>query len=598
MDDGASKVPTDEWVVWEVPGKPVAVRLKMDVVGRLGMAVREGFKALPRRGLETGGLLVGTKREAGGRVVVQVHDFEPVECEHAAGPSYLLSDEDRRLLEKKITAREAAGGNSSIVGIYRSHTRRDFAISMEDDFLFSTYFRKASDVFLLIKRNDDGPPTGGFVIREEGKVLSRSPYAEFPLRPAMVAPAARVTPAPAPQTPQAPPRVAQNVQPAATARSIWTGRRPIWLATASAIALAAILFFGMQRHIPDSKAAEPEPPLALNVTSTGSGLRLSWNHLAPRQTRHGVLWITDGREEQRFELDSRQLAEGSVAYWPRSSDVTFRLELVSQDATVAETVRAIGAPSKEPVVVPVAAAIQAADAGPPSVAAVKFKAAEGAAVKESPVSELPPTQALPNPTGTASRQVSRTFALPSAEPNPATTAPVSLPDPPTIQPMVVPPPDRGNELLALTVPARIQGPRVEADPSFRVRVEPVTDSRLAHLARNIPLIGKRYRRQDYVPPAPLRNPAPADSPRRAMARDVNIDVKVYVNPAGKVDYSEVLSNVVEADRDLAALAMFSARRWEFVPARSGDEAVPGEVILHYQFGPGVRPAGNPAVAER
>jgi outer membrane biosynthesis protein TonB len=83
-----------------------------------------------------------------------------------------------------------------------------------------------------------------------------------------------------------------------------------------------------------------------------------------------------------------------------------------------------------------------------------------------------------------------------------------------------------------------------------------------------------------------------------MARDVNIDVKVYVNPAGKVDYSEVLSNVVEADRDLAALAMFSARRWEFVPARSGDEAVPGEVILHYQFGPGVRPAGNPAVAER
>jgi outer membrane biosynthesis protein TonB len=71
---------------------------------------------------------------------------------------------------------------------------------------------------------------------------------------------------------------------------------------------------------------------------------------------------------------------------------------------------------------------------------------------------------------------------------------------------------------------------------------------------------------------------------------VNIDVKVYVNPAGKVEYSEVLSKVAGTDRDLAASALFSARRWEFVPARDSDGTVPGEVILHYQFGPGARPA--------
>jgi hypothetical protein len=44
-------------------------------------------------------------------------------------------------------------------------------------------------------------------------------------------------------------------------------------------------------------------------------------------------------------------------------------------------------------------------------------------------------------------------------------------------------------------------------------------------------------------------------------------------------YSEALSNVAESNRDLAALAVFSARRWEFVPARTGDGTVPGEVIL-------------------
>jgi hypothetical protein len=30
--------------------------------------------------------------------------------------------------------------------------------------------------------------------------------------------------------------------------------------------------------------------------------------------------------------------------------------------------------------------------------------------------------------------------------------------------------------------------------------------------------------------------------------------------------------------------MFSARQWEFVPARMADGAAPGEVILHYHFG--------------
>src|SRR5258708_34337149 len=70
------------------------------------MAVQEGFKALPRRGLEIGGLLIGTARAAGNLTVVDVDDFEPVESEHATGPSYVLSDADRRLLKERIAARE------------------------------------------------------------------------------------------------------------------------------------------------------------------------------------------------------------------------------------------------------------------------------------------------------------------------------------------------------------------------------------------------------------------------------------------------------------------------------------------------------------
>ena len=81
-------------------------------------------------------------------------------------------------------------------------------------------------------------------------------------------------------------------------------------------------------------------------------------------------------------------------------------------------------------------------------------------------------------------------------------------------------------------------------------------------------------------------------------RDVQINIKVYVNAAGKVEYAEVISKVAEADRDLASLAMFAARRWEFAPARSAGSAVAGEVILHYQFSAVPRVNGPQTLATR
>ena len=298
--DGTGVAPTvsDGWLVWESPGKPVSVRLSPDVAGRLGMAVREGFKALPRRGLETGGLLIGTRREGGYPVIVEVDDFEPIESEHAAGPAYLLSPADRSLLEARIAARQAAGGNSSIVGFYRGHTRRDFAIAEEDAFLFSTYFREPSDVFLLIKPGEGGSPIGGFVIREEGKVLSDTPYAQFRLEGTISIPAARETPVRATEESQAPVRAIRTIPPPAPREKTWKARRTIWPVAAGVMALAAALFFGIRMRAPDATPAKPGQPLALNVTSVGNSLRLSWDHQLPRHSGHAILWIKDGQEER------------------------------------------------------------------------------------------------------------------------------------------------------------------------------------------------------------------------------------------------------------------------------------------------------------
>jgi hypothetical protein len=580
MNDAAAVATSvrDGWVIWEVAGKPVVARLSADVVSRLGLAVFEGFKALPRRGLETGGLLIGTRRDHGGRVVVEINDFEAVESEHAAGPSYLLSEADRQLLDSRISARGTSGRKPHVVGFYRSHTRSGFGITIEDEYVFSNYFRKSSDVFLLIKSNGNAPPTGGFLIREGGKILSDTPYAEFSFSPEFALCATReVQPAlppspPVPMAVPAPPRIAAPVAPArAEAIAVhptapvatW---RPMAFAAAGAAVLAATVSYAVWRLPPVPASESIATPLALSISNASSGLRLSWNHRASQRASQAILWIRDGELEHKIELDAKQLGEGSIAYWPKTGDVNFRMQLVVPGGAIIESVRSIGGP---------------------------VRPLEQPAATESAVPSLP--QILPVPssqrasrTETASRPPFRAF-----EPVQPQIQHVPVAEPPAIAGIVAPAMPADISFLRSVLPFRGPGSIDDAKPLSRVRVEP-----LHRLSRNFPLVGKRQRQAAYVPPMPLSEPPAPILRAQNLEATVNIDVKVYVNQSGKVEYSEVLSKITPDNRELAAAAVFSARKCEFVPARAGSETAPGEVILHYEFGPVGRVAGDREVATR
>jgi tetratricopeptide (TPR) repeat protein len=366
MDEAVSvtTIIRDGRVVWEAAGKPVSVELSLDVMGRLGMAVSEGFRALRRRGLETGGLLIGTNRVEGDLVVVEIDDFEAIECDHATGPSYVLSEADRRRLEARIAVREGAGKEHSVVGFYRSHTRSGFAITAEDADVYSMYFGKAADVFLLIKSNDSAPPAGGFIIREGGEVLAPSPYVQFLFNQHSAKQPAAVIPGASLPRPSAPAQTAPVVPPRVPRRSVWVPEWPILLKAAGVAALAVGVWFGIRRRVPEEVPARDTLPLALKVSDTGGGLRLSWDHQTSRRANRAVLWIRDGKEEQRLELDSKQLTEGSVAYWPRSRDIDFRLQLLGPGSTTTESVRVIGEPSKP--LIEVSAMAETAAGAPPA----------------------------------------------------------------------------------------------------------------------------------------------------------------------------------------------------------------------------------------
>jgi proteasome lid subunit RPN8/RPN11 len=127
--------------------------------------VGEAFAAVPRRGAETGGILLGTRE--GDRLVVE--DFEPVPCEHRFGPSYRLSDADHGAMAESLEwFRASAQPGLSVLGYYRSHTLPDFALGEEDEELMRAHFADPWNVVLLIKPSRMGATVADFFIRRNG----------------------------------------------------------------------------------------------------------------------------------------------------------------------------------------------------------------------------------------------------------------------------------------------------------------------------------------------------------------------------------------------------------------------------------------------
>src|SRR5207245_226374 len=76
-------------------------------------------------------------------------------------------------------------------------------------------------------------------------------------------------------------------------------------------------------------ALPPSASLDLKAQRDGKVVRFTWDRTAPPilEAERGVLWIKEAGNEQRLDLDGRQLAVGSVIYWPLTGGVNFGLEV-------------------------------------------------------------------------------------------------------------------------------------------------------------------------------------------------------------------------------------------------------------------------------
>lgn len=500
--------------LWHSPGQRVSVDLRLDVVDRMVVAIAEGMQT-PGRGVEVGGLLLGRVRRESGEVVVYVEDFEPVECEHAAGPSFMLSATDRHVLERRLRRRKDATLRS-IVGFYRSNTRREFAVTIEDVALMSSYFSENSDVLLLAHASREEPLTAGFVIWEGRTIRSHRPYLVFPFDSGALMGRAHTVDevAPAPE-----PVVAREPSPPSEQSPLRV--RAGWIA-AGALAIAVTIGVLFE---PSGKDAASPPIVARQADKAATPVRAAPEPVRPEPK-----------------------ADAPAA--PVSPEV--------RERTPAAEAPDPAAPSQQAAIRPEA---------PPKIA-------QGIPPAESRASGTAERRVIEEP-----RRALRAFTAPAA---PAIVS--AAPEPRTIDPPRVDAAPRNAtavgsiaDVLRTVSPERAPDPIVGATATRNPAVQVAVDTGSARSAR-------------FQPPSPVREAQP-DIPadvRRRITSDVLINVRVYVDAGGRVQFAELLSNGTGANRDLASLAVFAARRWQFAPANSNGKAVPGQAVLRFHFGPEAR----------
>ncbi len=359
---------------WDVPGRSATILIDFDLVDRLGYEIMRGFGAVPKRGAEVGGILLGSA-EMGDRMVVRIEDFVAVPCEHLRGPSYVLSEKDMQVFDEALERwRPAPDKRIYVVGYYRSNTREVLQLSPEDLEILETRFPGSSAICLQVKPYATRPSEATFFLRENGKFPTESQPAAFPFRrkemgggkpsrrprgpetqgaeaepvtepapaaavatepvspfqPAFgLAPIPEVTSAPSPLlTPHAKPRTGW----------FWIPLSFIFLLLGVVMGFQIALTYRSQQPV---NAATDPYTLDLTVVQSGESLHLKWNTEAAAfgNAKRGVLHIQDGDNNKVVELKQEDLSRGGALYRNATSNVMFRLEVFPRDRnSVAESV--------------------------------------------------------------------------------------------------------------------------------------------------------------------------------------------------------------------------------------------------------------------
>ncbi|HEY6989100.1 MAG TPA: hypothetical protein VH369_11980 [Bryobacteraceae bacterium] len=162
-----------ERAVWTAPDSSSTVTYSLSVFHEIDFAVNEGYRKISHGGVEVGGLLFGVLEENG----PQIDAFRPVACDHASGPSFVLSEGDVERLAAQLDAAASDPELSALkpVGWFLSRTRSPLQLLERDLALFDRFFPEPRTVTVLVKPERFQPTRFTFLVRDrEGKLAPGS----------------------------------------------------------------------------------------------------------------------------------------------------------------------------------------------------------------------------------------------------------------------------------------------------------------------------------------------------------------------------------------------------------------------------------------
>jgi hypothetical protein len=276
----------------------------------------DGFLAFGHGGLEIGGVLYGMRE--GNRLCVLA--FAELECEHALGPAFVLSDNDRTALAQLLNP--PAGLET--IGWFRSHTRTSLTLDASDREQFD-HFGIERCAGLVLKPTHWGSTAAAFYVRDAaGEILPLEPNQftieapgrkqEEPDQPESLAgalqPVEGLAPADFPE--------AQKVLAPRWSIPQPAGRLKL---AASLLCIAALAVYFWHR---------PSNKLGLQAFAVTPGqVRIEWNHnaLPVMNGASGSLQILDGDTKKNIPLDRDQLHMSSIVYLQRNSRIAVRMHV-------------------------------------------------------------------------------------------------------------------------------------------------------------------------------------------------------------------------------------------------------------------------------
>ncbi|HML17222.1 MAG TPA: hypothetical protein VK419_09355 [Bryobacteraceae bacterium] len=332
---------------WTVPESPTVVEYSLVVIEEIRHEVAEGFQRLSRGGIEVGGVLYGTREERHVRILA----MRPIACEHARGPSFLLSDKDRVALNDQLLrdAEDSRLEGLISVGWFLSHTRSEIGLTDSDLEIFSIFFPAPWQVAMVVRPGRGGSMRAGIFVREaDGTVKNERSYLEFNFPDRLAGVFDRAPDRPRPErgerrtpsyfradagatapvhTPSFAPGIPAEAAYAEAPQLLAAPRRKrhwiwlvAWVVVAAALAVAALRYW-----MPASPTASQSMSLA--VVERDGQLVIQWNPESPpvRTASRGSLEIVDGTDNQTVELKPAELAAGRFTYVRKSGDVGVRM---------------------------------------------------------------------------------------------------------------------------------------------------------------------------------------------------------------------------------------------------------------------------------